>query len=206
MVDSTSSVIAQLVPLNPALMQPYDLKASDECVTIGRNANCDLVLPDQRCSSNHCRIWINREESKFVFEVEDLSTNGTYVNNSALGKGNKVAVQHGDDIVMLHEKKVGADCMLGFKFTLSTLKRRQEETPALAKRPKLEEVPAKSEESKDANLSADLECGICTEVIHQCVTLMPCLHNVSIYAVLRWMCDSVARKILCLSVLQGECK
>lgn len=179
MVDSTSSVIAQLMPLNPARLQPHDLKASDECVTIGRSGNCDLVLPDQRCSSSHCRLWVSREESKFVFEVEDLSTNGTYVNDSAVGKGNKVTVQHGDDIVLLHEKKVGADSMLGFKFTLPSLKRRQEEAPQLEKRAKIEETPGKLEESKDASLSADLECGICTEVIHQCVTLMPCLHNVS---------------------------
>lgn len=167
-----ASVLAQLVPLNPARLQPYDLKTTEECVTIGRNANCDLVLPDQRCSSNHCRLWISREEAKVVIELEDLSTNGTYVNNSAVGKGNKVQLQHGDDIVLLHERKVGSDSMLGFKLTLSQPKRRQEETPQPEKRPKMES-------SQDAGLSADLECGICTEVIHQCVTLMPCLHNVS---------------------------
>ena len=171
-----AGVVAQLIPLNPEKLQVHDIKGTDECITLGRNANCDLVLPDQRCSSNHCRIWITQEDGKIAFEIEDLSTNGTYVNNSSLGKNNKMKIQHGDDIVMLHEKKVGAENMLGFKLSLPevSLKRKREDVEEVEKRAKVAPV----EETKSSDLSADLQCGICHAMIHQCVSLLPCLHNV----------------------------
>ena len=187
-ISTGTDLAAQLLPMNTVKLQPHDIKASDECVTIGRNANCDLVLPDQRCSSNHCRLWVARAGDGFQFQLEDLSTNGTFVNNVAVGKGNKVPVHPGDTLIMLHEKKVGLEAMVGYTLSLPSLslKRKLDPPSPSEKRVKLTpvagqpSVPAAALSAKvDSALSADLECGICTEVIYQCVTLIPCLHNVS---------------------------
>lgn len=50
-------------------------------MTIGRQSDCDIVLPDRTISHHHARITIVREDCF----LEDLSsTNGTYVNQYAI--------------------------------------------------------------------------------------------------------------------------
>ena len=45
-------------------------------MTIGRNAACACQIEDTRISGTHCRIFRENGECK----LEDLSTNGTFVN------------------------------------------------------------------------------------------------------------------------------
>ncbi len=54
----------------------------NEGITIGRAADCQLILEDDYVSTRHARI--TRTDGGYV--VEDLgSTNGTYVNNERIG-------------------------------------------------------------------------------------------------------------------------
>lgn len=63
-------------------------------ITIGRQSDCDVVLPDRTISHHHARITVVRDDCF----LEDLdSTNGTYVNQYAvqqhyLEDGDNIAV------------------------------------------------------------------------------------------------------------------
>jgi protein-tyrosine kinase len=65
---------------------------------IGRAPHSYWVLPDPKCyvSAQHCSV----EFRDGVFWLRDCSRNGVYVNGSQdpVGKGNEVALQHGDRI------------------------------------------------------------------------------------------------------------
>jgi len=64
--------------------------------TIGRNPDCDWVLddPERFVSSQHAVIIA----AKTGFELQDVSTNGTFLNDELVGKGNKKAIKTGDTI------------------------------------------------------------------------------------------------------------
>jgi len=64
--------------------------------TIGRHADCDWVLddPERFVSSRHAVV----KTQKLDFILEDVSTNGTFLNDQLVGKGNKVTINTGDVI------------------------------------------------------------------------------------------------------------
>lgn len=61
---------------------------------IGRHQDCDWVLddPERFVSSKHLRILSKGDG----FFAEDISTNGTYLNEDLIGKGNKAPLLTGD--------------------------------------------------------------------------------------------------------------
>ncbi|MEA3334454.1 MAG: FHA domain-containing protein [Chloroflexota bacterium] len=62
---------------------------------IGRNADCDIVLPDRLVSRHHAQVVWQNEESSYI--VEDLkSKNGTFVNGLELAGTH--ALEDGDEI------------------------------------------------------------------------------------------------------------
>jgi len=84
--------------------------------TIGRHDDCDWVLddPERFVSSRHAVV--KTQKSNFV--LEDVSTNGTFVNDQLVGKGNKVTLSTGDVIrigrfVMLAELRGNDGTILG---------------------------------------------------------------------------------------------
>ncbi|KNC78818.1 CAMK/RAD53 protein kinase [Sphaeroforma arctica JP610] len=85
------------------------LKAIDlvnDVYTIGRNANCDIKLSKPTISNQHANIKVVREGSSVDMDavygvivfLSDTSTNGTYLNNERVGKGNKKLLKDGDII------------------------------------------------------------------------------------------------------------
>ncbi|BGO90811.1 hypothetical protein NBRC10512_000126 [Rhodotorula toruloides] len=65
--------------------------------TVGRHPRCDLVLNGPKISSKHARIWLDNETG--IVRLEDTSTNGTFVRNMKVGKGNITVLEPGDLIV-----------------------------------------------------------------------------------------------------------
>lgn len=61
--------------------------------TVGRSDSCDWMLddPDRFVSSRHIKVSCKRG----VFHVEDTSTNGTFLNDALIGKGNKSKLDTG---------------------------------------------------------------------------------------------------------------
>ncbi len=106
--DDVPILIAQSGPVTG---QRWTL--SKEVFTIGRGAECDIVIPDRQISRVHARLRRGEEG----FELEDLaSKNGTHINGAAL-KGSQL-LQDGDLIQLAFVAKlvyVGSEATMPLK-------------------------------------------------------------------------------------------
>lgn len=77
-----------------------DLKVKPNGVkewTFGRNSRCDISYTEtNRLSNNHFKIWSG--DSSVL--IQDSSTNGTWVNNQRLVKGQNYILSQGDEIAV----------------------------------------------------------------------------------------------------------
>jgi len=64
-------------------------------ILIGRHPGCEVVATDKRVSAKHLRIY--RDEAWRYF-VEELSSNGCFINRCLMIKGNTRALHHGDTV------------------------------------------------------------------------------------------------------------
>ena len=87
--------------------------------SIGRGRDSDWVVadPERHLSKRHCRLIYGDGD----WELEDLSTNGTFVNQSTdpIGKGASQKIRHGDRIKFgLYEIEVILDDFMMYYQTL----------------------------------------------------------------------------------------
>lgn len=72
--------------------------------TFGRHKSCDFILPGSRFSNIHFKVWETEVETSVydnyssVIMVEDTSTNGTFLNQARIGKGQTTVLANGDEI------------------------------------------------------------------------------------------------------------
>jgi type II secretory pathway pseudopilin PulG len=74
---------------------------------LGRDKDCDIVLPEDSISSHHCDVYANYDGDVFVFDHK--STNGTLIlreEKEIIVKGEE-ALQN-QDILVLGDRRVGA--------------------------------------------------------------------------------------------------
>src|ERR1700710_1229761 len=87
----TLTIVASSVPVSPPSRQ-----SQGGSLTIGRAADADWMLPDPErlLSKRHCSL-VARDGG---WEVTDLSTNGTFLNDEAepIGRGNLRDLLEGD--------------------------------------------------------------------------------------------------------------
>ena len=122
----------------------------------------------------HCKI--TRDSSTNLTFLEDLSSNGTWLNEVKIGKNNKVEIKNGDIIYLLHKTKVAEQDIMGYVFSFLNLpkidnKKLAEET--------INETLKQEQEKKtklDDELGEEMQCPICIDYIYQCVSMIPCLH------------------------------
>jgi len=147
-----------------------------ESYTIGRRGECDVVISDIRLSGVHCRIYRDEDGNYYI---EDLSSNGTFIEDEKIGKGNKRKITSGDKIYLLHKSKVPMNEIIGYIFSAVQLtesiskKKREEEEKALEEERKKTEKQSKFQEE----LGEEMQCCICIDYIYQCASVIPCLHN-----------------------------
>ncbi|WP_104028962.1 type VI secretion system-associated FHA domain protein TagH [Vibrio jasicida] len=83
----------------------FDASGEHEKISFGRSEQCDWTLPDPErvISGKHGEII--KFGDKYL--IKDLSTNGTFVNNSVspIGQGNEIALAH-DDVVTLGDYQI----------------------------------------------------------------------------------------------------
>lgn len=72
---------------------------------IGRHRECDLVLDIPTISNRHCLIFNENKHSDTVGVVEDLSANGTFVNQTLLGRNKRRELEDGDEISILDDAR-----------------------------------------------------------------------------------------------------
>ncbi|KAJ2546378.1 hypothetical protein EV175_005623 [Coemansia sp. RSA 1933] len=87
--------------LNPLLMARDRLL--DDGYTIGRFDDCDITLDRSFISGKHCRLYMEpaADPKKHNLYILDTSTNGTYINDRVLGRGNCTILLHKDRVGFL---------------------------------------------------------------------------------------------------------
>ena len=74
------------------------------------------MINDNRLSGIHAKIKF--DPITLFAELTDLSTNGTYLGDQKIGKGNVLLLKNSDEIYLLHKTKVNISEVIGFAFTL----------------------------------------------------------------------------------------
>eukprot|EP00930_Biecheleria_cincta_P083805 TRINITY_DN73315_c0_g1_i1.p1 TRINITY_DN73315_c0_g1~~TRINITY_DN73315_c0_g1_i1.p1 ORF type:complete len:274 (+),score=41.16 TRINITY_DN73315_c0_g1_i1:113-934(+) len=83
--------------LNPG--EQYDFLESTKEFIIGRKSSCQIVVKDPRCSGKHLRIY---RDSTRCFFVEQLGSNGSFINENRLLQGETRLLCHGDDLSLVN--------------------------------------------------------------------------------------------------------
>lgn len=72
---------------------------------VGRHPECDLILDIPTISNRHCLLFSENRAGQSRAILEDLSTNGTYVNDQVLGRNKRRELEDGDEITLLDEAR-----------------------------------------------------------------------------------------------------
>ena len=68
---------------------------------IGRHPECDRILSVPTVSNRHCLFFSENKSGDAIAVLEDLSGNGTYVNDGYVGRNKRRELQDGDEISIL---------------------------------------------------------------------------------------------------------
>ncbi|KAI9819045.1 MAG: hypothetical protein M1832_004087 [Thelocarpon impressellum] len=72
---------------------------------IGRHPECDYILDLPTVSNRHCLFFPENSQGKTVAMIEDLSSNGTFVNEAMVGRNKRRQLKDGDEITILDEAR-----------------------------------------------------------------------------------------------------
>lgn len=72
---------------------------------IGRHPECDRVINSPTVSNRHCLFFSENKDGDALAVLEDLSGNGTYVNDAFVGRNKRRELQDGDEISILNEAR-----------------------------------------------------------------------------------------------------
>uniref|UniRef100_A0A7N8Y388 E3 ubiquitin-protein ligase CHFR n=1 Tax=Mastacembelus armatus TaxID=205130 RepID=A0A7N8Y388_9TELE len=129
---------------------------------------CYLSFPASKLvSAEHCRIF--QDESSGLVWLEDMSTNGTVINMSKVVKRQTHMLQNGDVIYFVYRKSEPEQSKWLILFTHDSLDYLEPES----KRRKTENSV---EGTKTDKMEETLTCVICQDLLHDCVSLQPCMH------------------------------
>ncbi|CAA9964611.1 hypothetical protein CFE70_008359 [Pyrenophora teres f. teres 0-1] len=72
---------------------------------IGRHRECDRVLDSPTVSNRHCLLFTEKKGGDAIAVLEDLSGNGTFVNESLVGRNKRRELHEGDEIAILDQAR-----------------------------------------------------------------------------------------------------
>ena len=72
---------------------------------IGRHPECDIKLDIPTVSNRHCLVFSEHRAGNTIAVLEDLSSNGTFVNEAIVGRNKRRELQDGDEITVLDEAR-----------------------------------------------------------------------------------------------------
>ncbi|QSZ28690.1 hypothetical protein DSL72_003190 [Monilinia vaccinii-corymbosi] len=78
---------------------------ASEGYLIGRHPECDLKIDNIEVSNRHCLIFSENQAGMNVAVVEDLSSNGTFVRESIIGRNKRRQLEDGDEIQILNDAR-----------------------------------------------------------------------------------------------------
>jgi serine/threonine-protein kinase Chk2 len=88
----------------------YEAKKAGEGVPsggylIGRHPECDRIINIATVSNRHCLLFAENKDGHTLAMVEDLSGNGTYVNNAFIGRNKRRELHDGDELSILDKAR-----------------------------------------------------------------------------------------------------
>lgn len=141
---------------------------------IGRKTGCDVRMTDiQSISSRHCSLSWSAGEAR----LRDLSTNGCLLNGKRLVKDEATELCAGDEVVLAKDT-ANAMQLVAYIFQVTNKSgspRKRAASPVANEPPAKRSAP--SSVAADDKMEEILICSICREIFHDCITLLPCLHN-----------------------------
>lgn len=72
---------------------------------IGRHPECDRIINIATVSNRHCLLFAENKDGNALAMVEDLSGNGTYVNNAFIGRNKRRELHDGDEVSILDKAR-----------------------------------------------------------------------------------------------------
>ena len=72
---------------------------------LGRHPECDRILENPHISNRHCLIFKGNKGGHPIAVLEDLSGNGTFVNEAFVGRNKRRELRDGDEIAILDETR-----------------------------------------------------------------------------------------------------
>lgn len=72
---------------------------------IGRHPECDMILDIPTVSNRHCLFFNETRNGDVIAVLEDLSSNGTFVNEALVGRNTRRELEDGDEITILDEAR-----------------------------------------------------------------------------------------------------
>ncbi|KAJ5780858.1 hypothetical protein N7457_006018 [Penicillium paradoxum] len=72
---------------------------------VGRHRECDLVLEIPTISNRHFLVFAENRKGDMVAMLEDLSSNGTFVNDAIVGRNKHRELEDGDEVSILNEAR-----------------------------------------------------------------------------------------------------
>ncbi|KAG9874562.1 lanosterol 14-alpha-demethylase, partial [Aureobasidium melanogenum] len=86
--------------------ESYEKEKADKGVPaggylIGRHPECDRIIKTPTVSNRHCLLFCENKDGDQIAVVEDLSGNGTYVNNAIVGRNKRRDLYDGDELSIL---------------------------------------------------------------------------------------------------------
>ena len=72
---------------------------------IGRHPECDRIINVATVSNRHCLLFAENKDGNALAVVEDLSGNGTYVNNAFIGRNKRRELHDGDELSILDKAR-----------------------------------------------------------------------------------------------------
>ncbi|KAJ6594533.1 kinase-like domain-containing protein [Mycena capillaripes] len=96
--ETNDDIWAYLSPCSPSLNRTYLYKDA-LAVTIGRSPTNSVVFPGFKISNFHATIrWNGEQNAASVVTIEDTSSNGTFINQEKIGKGQQRLLKDGNEI------------------------------------------------------------------------------------------------------------
>lgn len=72
---------------------------------VGRHPECDRKIHSPVVSNRHCLVFAENKNGSSIAMLEDLSNNGTYVNDALVGRNKRRELEDGDEISILDEAR-----------------------------------------------------------------------------------------------------
>ncbi|KAJ5899828.1 DNA damage response protein kinase DUN1 [Penicillium taxi] len=124
--ENAEGVWGYLIPLDDKVDSPFVLKKREACANddpskqrsgkrpqgrapggylIGRHPECDLIIESPTISNRHFLLFDEKRRGDVVAILEDLSSNGTFVNDALVGRNKHRELEDGDEVSILNEAR-----------------------------------------------------------------------------------------------------